>query len=206
MAYIDSELAKRRVPEGQLQVHADTQISNEMPAPKVSQGGKDIAATQRQPATIGKLQEIDLGEEARARNIERTNNARRRLDGEEVIEETADGGGAGKKKKKVRLNRDGTVWKPRRRRGSDDVKRDELVEAVLRENRRTSLPSSYSTTSQRTNTNFPQSSTTSLPLPRLPPTTTTPEQQTTASRTPSGATSWMLCLHDRERRLFLRRW
>tara|TARA_R110002060_G_scaffold71304_2_gene79908 strand:- start:71 stop:373 length:303 start_codon:yes stop_codon:yes gene_type:complete len=76
------------------------------------------------------LQEIDLGDEARNRNIERTNNARRRMDGE-IVEEVVQGA----KKKKVRLNRDGSVWVPRKRRGSEDIKRDQLVEAVLRENR-----------------------------------------------------------------------
>lgn len=139
MAYIDSELAKRRAPEGST-VQTSTPTTGSMGAipihkPPQSNTGKDITEVQRQPATIGKLQEIDLGEEARNRNIERTNNARRRLDGEEVIEEGGEGGGG--RKKKVRLNRDGTVWKPRKRRGSDDVKRDQLVDAVLRENRRT---------------------------------------------------------------------
>ncbi|KAH9221455.1 hepatocellular carcinoma-associated antigen 59-domain-containing protein [Leptodontidium sp. 2 PMI_412] len=150
MAYIDSELAKRRAPEGSqassLQAGQESGVAaatksttstantsiitgsgNGMTLPSHARN-KD--PTQRQPATIGKLQEIDLGDEARNRNIERTNNARRRMDGE-VVEEVVQGG----KKKKVRLNRDGSVWVPRKRRGSDDIKRDQLVEAVLRENR-----------------------------------------------------------------------
>lgn len=147
MAYIDSELAKRRAPEGSqassLQagqessvVTATTSTANTSIITGSGNGmilpshARNKDPTQRQPATIGKLQEIDLGDEARNRNIERTNNARRRMDGE-VVEEVVQGG----KKKKVRLNRDGSVWVPRKRRGSDDIKRDQLVEAVLRENR-----------------------------------------------------------------------
>ncbi|KAH7364357.1 hepatocellular carcinoma-associated antigen 59-domain-containing protein [Rhexocercosporidium sp. MPI-PUGE-AT-0058] len=141
MAYIDSELAKRNAPEGSqassLQAGQDLGVSTATSAIPGSGIGMVLPSharnkdpSQRQPATIGKLQEIDLGDEARNRNIERTINARRRMDGE-VVEEVAQGG----KKKKVRLNRDGSVWVPRKRRGSDDIKRDQLVEAVLRENR-----------------------------------------------------------------------
>ncbi|CZT03510.1 hypothetical protein WAI453_012297 [Rhynchosporium graminicola] len=141
MAYIDSELAKRLAPEGSQARSLDQTLQAGTVPPTMSTPGSGNGAalpnhartkdpTQRQPATIGKLQEIDLGDEARNRNIERTNNARRRMDGE-VVEEVVQGG----KKKKVRLNRDGSVWKPRKRRGSDDIKRDQLVDAVLRENR-----------------------------------------------------------------------
>lgn len=38
--------------------------------------------------------------------------------------------------KKVRLGRDGKPWRPRNRRGSDAIKRDQIVEEILRENRR----------------------------------------------------------------------
>ncbi|KAG4438532.1 hypothetical protein IFR05_006006 [Cadophora sp. M221] len=145
MAYIDSELAKRRAPEGSQasSSQAGRELGVAATAPTATAAivgsGNGMALPsharnkdpmQRQPATIGKLHEIDLGDEARNRNIERTNNARRRMDGE-VVEEVVQGG----KKKKVRLNRDGSVWVPRKRRGSDDIKRDQLVEAVLRENR-----------------------------------------------------------------------
>ncbi|KAI9053661.1 hypothetical protein LZ554_002615 [Drepanopeziza brunnea f. sp. 'monogermtubi'] len=141
MAYIDSELAKRRAVEGALAQPLESALSSRSGAPMddVSGGGGmrekgKLPETQRQPASIGKLQEIDLGDEARDRNIERTTNAQRRLNGEIVEEEEANEGGK-KKKKKVRLNRDGSVWVPRKRRGSDDIKRDQLVEAVLRENK-----------------------------------------------------------------------
>ncbi|GJC99648.1 mRNA splicing factor rna helicase [Colletotrichum higginsianum] len=84
----------------------------------------------------GKLMEVDLGDEVRARNQAMTEKAARRLLGE------VDGAGAdnpdGRKGKKPRLGRDGKPWRPRNRRNSDDIKRDQLVEEILRENRPTS--------------------------------------------------------------------
>ncbi len=134
MAYIDSKLAKSRAVDDLQAQPQDTATTTGSTSdfPSHARRKVDNSETQRQPATIGKLQEIDLGDEARKRNIERTNKARRRLDGEVVEDGVSEGG----KKKKIRLNRDGTVWIPRKRRGSDDIKRDQLVEAVLRENRR----------------------------------------------------------------------
>jgi hypothetical protein len=38
--------------------------------------------------------------------------------------------------KKQRLGPDGKPWRGRRRRGSDDIKRDQLVEEFLHENKR----------------------------------------------------------------------
>ncbi|RDW77089.1 hypothetical protein BP6252_05142 [Coleophoma cylindrospora] len=128
MAYIDSQLAKRSSPSMNATTAttttASTQSSNLPNAPSRFQA-EDV---HRQPAALGKLQEIDLGDEARSRNVERTDKARRRLDGEEIEEEEV-------KKGKVRLGRDGKPWRGRKRRGSDDVKRDKLVEDILRENR-----------------------------------------------------------------------
>ena len=136
MAYIDSELAKRS--QAQAQAQAQSQVSHAHPPPSASaQPSKSTTDTkkeldvQRQPAALGKLLEIDLGDEARNKNVERTNEARRRLDGEEIEDETV----PGKKTGKVRLGRDGKPWRGRKRRASDDIKRDKLVEEVLRENR-----------------------------------------------------------------------
>lgn len=78
----------------------------------------------------GKLQEVDLGEEVRARNENMTEQARRRLAGEAI---EADDEGS---RKRVRIGKDGKPWRGRKRRGSDDVKRDQLVEELMRENRR----------------------------------------------------------------------
>jgi len=84
---------------------------------------------QKQPASLGKLHEIDLGPDATMKNIARTEAAARRLDGEEMPVEENRG------EKKPRLGRNGKPWRSRRRRNSDDVKRDELVEEVLRESK-----------------------------------------------------------------------
>lgn len=80
----------------------------------------------------GKLLEIDLGDEARARNIEMTERARRRLQGLGAdSEETAPPRPA-----TTRLGPDGKPWRGRKRRGSEDIKRDQLVEEFLHENSR----------------------------------------------------------------------
>lgn len=131
MAFIDSRLARSRL-EG-LEASAQDQNTN-TPAAMVSREGgvvKDNSDVQRQPAALGRLLEIDLGDEARSRNVERTDLARRRADGEAVVED-----GEGGKKDKIRLGPDGKPWRTKKkRRGSDDVKRDMIVEDVLRENR-----------------------------------------------------------------------
>jgi len=142
MAYIDSELAKRRV-EGANALQSSLYQSSTLPRDEMSGWerqsrddgtGKKEVEVQRQPAALGKLLEIDLGDEARSKNVMRTEQARRRLDGEEVEDEVKPG-----KPGKVRLGRDGKPWRGRKRRGSDDVKRDKLVDEVLRENRRKCL-------------------------------------------------------------------
>lgn len=90
--------------------------------------GKPVVA--QQSAMTGKLMEIDLGDEARARNIAETERARRRLEGQPDNEVDSDG-----RPRKVRLGRDGKPWRGRNRRNSEDIKRDQLVEEFLRENR-----------------------------------------------------------------------
>jgi hypothetical protein len=141
MAYIDSEIAKRRFeglqsPLSQTQTtshsHPHTQAQpavGSITAPPGIGNGADPTLT-RQPATIGKLQEIDLGDEARNLNVQRTQKAQRLLNGE-LVESDAE---ATSKPAKVRLGPDGKPWRGRKRRGSEDVKRDRIVEEVLREN------------------------------------------------------------------------
>ena len=123
MAYIDSELAKRRIGQDNAQSYANGCGSEGQAGP----GTADLGI-QRQPAALGKLHEIDLGPDATLNNIARTEAAKRRLESGEV--ETEEGTG------KVRLRRDGKPWRGRKRRNSEDVKRDQLVEQVLRETRR----------------------------------------------------------------------
>ncbi len=148
MAYIESEIAKRRLAEAKVQSAASSQTatqpnplsstfasaSSERPNIPSSPKPKNIADIQRQPATIGKLHEIDLGDEARLKNAERTDIARRRLHGEEVSDSDSTSKNA-KKSAKVRLGPDGKPWRSRKRRASEDIKRDKLVEEVMRENR-----------------------------------------------------------------------
>lgn len=134
MAYIDSELAKRQAAEGLAPVSASARGGRSGGSTvgwKDETGLRKDVDVQRQPAALGKLMEIDLGDEARDRNVKRTDKARRRLGGEEVEEEEVV-----QKPGKVRLGPDGKPWRGRKRRGSDDVKRDRLVEEVMRENRR----------------------------------------------------------------------
>ncbi|KAL8797671.1 MAG: hypothetical protein Q9195_000023 [Heterodermia aff. obscurata] len=122
MAYIDSELAKRR--QGQNTVSHASHVDG-----FGGQSASDTidAAVRRQPAALGKLHEIDLGPDATLTNIARTEAARRRLeDGAPEVEEEVG---------KVRLGRDGKPRRNRRRRNSDDIKRDKLVEEVMKESK-----------------------------------------------------------------------
>lgn len=125
MAYIDSELAKRRQDPTTSSRGSITGVLGGMSANDTID-----AAVQRQPAALGKLHEIDLGPDATLTNIARTEAAKRRLDGRSPESEEEIG--------KVRLGRDGKPRRNRRRRNSDDVKRDKLVEEVLRESKRMS--------------------------------------------------------------------
>ncbi|RNJ61207.1 hypothetical protein D7B24_000060 [Verticillium nonalfalfae] len=81
----------------------------------------------------GRLTEVDLGDEARARNIAMTEAARRL---QTAPTDSNDGGAPGQRaRKKTRLGRDGKPLRQRNRRTSDDVARDKMVEDFLRENR-----------------------------------------------------------------------
>lgn len=82
----------------------------------------------RVAAGMGKLQEVDLGPDATTRNIERTEAAFRRLEGGEPAEEQP--------ARRVRLGRDGKPRRPPKRKNSNDLRRDQMVEAVLREAKR----------------------------------------------------------------------
>ena len=142
VAYIESEMAKRR-------------LGQSLPPPTITKGAKDQSSesesesesedyedgptndkrvAQRHPASLGKLHEIDLGADATLRNAERTQTALRRAQNGQVlpIEDEKP-----RKPRKPRIGRDGKPMKPRprKRRNSEDIKRDQLVEQVLRESR-----------------------------------------------------------------------
>ncbi|KAI1096077.1 P-loop containing nucleoside triphosphate hydrolase protein [Rostrohypoxylon terebratum] len=140
--YIESELAKRH--------HAIASSSSaagpsRVPGLAVPLSSAFVSTAPRPPehshrALQGQLTEVDLGDEARSRNEALTERATRRiLHGSGVAtdeDEDSEGKGAnGGRPRKVRLGRDGKPWRARNRRTSDDVRRDQLVEQILRENR-----------------------------------------------------------------------
>jgi Hepatocellular carcinoma-associated antigen 59 len=127
MEYIESELAKRRQATGS---SAMSTSYNAIPGESVH-GQNSDRTVQKQPASLGKLHEIDLGPDATMKNIARTEAAARRLDGNDPHLEDEPNG------RKPRLGRNGKPWRGRRRRNSEDIKRDKLVEEVLRESKRT---------------------------------------------------------------------
>lgn len=86
------------------------------------------------PTSIRQLSEVDLGSLAHDTNLARTQAALERVQsGRPPVEEVA----APPKPRKPRLGRDGKPMKPRprKRRNSEDIARDALVEQVLRENK-----------------------------------------------------------------------
>ncbi|KAI1368592.1 hypothetical protein F5Y08DRAFT_335484 [Xylaria arbuscula] len=134
--YIEAELAKRHYlasnPQG-------SSSSNQPSGGGISSAAAAAAARagdkgeEKHTALTGKLFEVDLGDEVRSRNEAMTDRARRKLQGLAV--EDDDTSAEHQRRKKVRLGKDGKPWRPRNRRNSDDVKRDQFVEEILRENR-----------------------------------------------------------------------
>ncbi|KAK3937121.1 hepatocellular carcinoma-associated antigen 59-domain-containing protein [Diplogelasinospora grovesii] len=164
--YIESELARRKqhLPHTQNNTPSDDQqdksgtptntLALRTGTEPVSSRVKPVEI--QQPATRGRLMEIDLGEEARARNVAETERARRRLQGltaGDSSEDNADGQiTEGGRPRKVRLGRDGKPLRNRNRRGSEDIKRDQLVEKFLRENKL----DVYDTSSQNVAADWPE--------------------------------------------------
>lgn len=207
--YIESELARRKrlaaehraQQEGGDINSSSNAMTNSMTNllaadPTLSVGGGKVES---QRALHGKLMEIDLGEEARARNIAETERARRRLEGQ-IMEEEEDADG---RRKKVRLGPDGKPWRSRNRRDSDALKRDQQVEEFLRENRckfyvlpivnqrHASDANRWCVLLQWTFTTCPPTS------PNMPLTWTTMRwPPTTASLKSSGVTLWTPCRRD----------
>ncbi|KAI3329390.1 P-loop containing nucleoside triphosphate hydrolase protein [Xylariaceae sp. AK1471] len=122
--YIEAELAKRHSMASDPRRHQLSSQSGGGTAPATDKG------EDKHTALTGKLFEVDLGDEVRSRNEALTDRARRKLQGLAVDDEEH-----AERPKKVRLGRDGKPWRPRNRRDSDAIKRDQLVEEILRENR-----------------------------------------------------------------------
>ncbi|KAJ5375115.1 Hepatocellular carcinoma-associated antigen 59 [Penicillium concentricum] len=127
MAFIDSEMAKRYQPESK----ADHSGSNQPTQEEVAAGMSLPGHQTREPASLGKLHEIDLGHEATLRNIARTEAATRQMT--EKGELPASVGHAASVM--GRPGPDGKSWRNRKQRTEADIARDRLVEEVLRESK-----------------------------------------------------------------------
>ena len=124
MAYIDRELAKRAQTAQELQCSANTALS-----PDGASSTDPAGNRARNPASQGKLHEIDLGPSATLLNIART---------EAVISGAPPPPPPPKKPPKPRIGRNGKVYIPRpradrNRRNSADIARDKVVDDILRE-------------------------------------------------------------------------
>ncbi|KAI0879407.1 P-loop containing nucleoside triphosphate hydrolase protein [Hypoxylon argillaceum] len=125
--YIEAEIAKRHY----MASDAGKFRSSDHPGGSATHNESTVdKGEEKHTALTGKLLEVDLGDEVRSRNEAMTDRARRKLQGLAVEDEES-----AERPKKVRLGRDGKPWRPRNRRNSDDIKRDQLVEEILRENR-----------------------------------------------------------------------
>lgn len=126
MAFIDSEMAKRYQPESKVDHSGSNQPTQEEVA-----GGLSLPGHQtREPASLGKLHEIDLGHEATLRNIARTEAATRQMEKGELP--TSAGHATSETS---RPSSDGKSWRNRKQRTEADIARDRLVEEVLRESK-----------------------------------------------------------------------
>jgi hypothetical protein len=116
MAYIDAEITKR------LQGGAAPPKAENNPHEQ-AKASSSITAAERQPASLGKLQEIDLGPNSKLSNVQRTAAAHQQLE--------EGPGGTG-----LQNEKEGKPRRGQKRRTSEDIRRDKLVEEVLRESRR----------------------------------------------------------------------
>ncbi|KAJ5321041.1 hypothetical protein N7476_004043 [Penicillium atrosanguineum] len=125
MAYIDSEMAKRyrRSPQPEKQ-------SLDRPSQE-SSGVQTIAGQlEREPASLGRLHEIDLGQETKLQNIARTEAATRQLVGDDDSPTPGEAATPSE-----RPGPSEKAWRKGKRWTSADIERDRLVEEVLRESK-----------------------------------------------------------------------
>lgn len=197
MAYIDSQMAQRynRSP------HPDNRETPQPTIPESSGVNPTSGKPEPVPASLGKLHEIDLGQEAKLRNIARTEAATRRLAGDE--DEVASGEGHAPTKP---AGPNDKQWRHRKRRTSADIERDRLVEEVLRESKRTwpgTRPWMPNTNSARQWMST-MSPTTMHRWTTKPPTTGSPSSSDETSSTPSSPGGSHEKLIPRRRRTRLR--
>ena len=134
MAYIDAELAKRNTSHRH-QSRREDQFSslglNSASSLELTTQSS-LLPDGRQPASLGRIHEIDLGPGSKERNIAATEAATHRG---QMIREGKDPDAESGEAEQPRLRRDGKPFRRRKRRTSADIKRDQLVEEVLRESR-----------------------------------------------------------------------
>lgn len=116
MEYIESELAKR-----QNRGHENDQTAAAHHADPLPDA-QHTSSRSISRAALGKLHEIDLGQEATLQNIARTAAATQRMAGEPSSEPT-------------QVGKNDSGWRNRTRK-HEDVERDRLVDEVLRESKR----------------------------------------------------------------------
>ena len=119
-------MAKRYQPESKVDHSGSNQPTQEEVTGVLSLPGHQT----REPASLGKLHEIDLGHEATLRNIARTEAATRQMEKGELptsVDHAASETG--------RPGPDGKSWRNRKQRTEADIARDRLVEEVLRESK-----------------------------------------------------------------------
>lgn len=127
MAYIEFEMAKRH--RGSVSAEDVRDSSASTTTATAAPSTADLP--QREPASLGKLHEIDLGQESKLQNIARTEAATRKLAGNDNDLALATESGS----KATHSGKEQRPWRNRKRRTSEDVERDRLVEEILRESK-----------------------------------------------------------------------
>ncbi|KIW95930.1 uncharacterized protein Z519_02996 [Cladophialophora bantiana CBS 173.52] len=137
VAFIDSEMAKRRS-HLLTSSNASQENSEEEPNHSSSSSDRPVLPVQKpsttNPASTRQLAEVDLGNSVHDSNLARTQAALERVKAGQAPVEEVD---KPRRPRKPRLGRDGKPMKPRprKRRNSEDIARDALVEQFLHENR-----------------------------------------------------------------------
>ncbi|KIW78453.1 hypothetical protein Z517_08289 [Fonsecaea pedrosoi CBS 271.37] len=137
VAFIDSEMARRRhnlvTPSTLPQASPETDVYHD--APSFGEAGSTAkTASTTKPTSTRQLAEVDLGDSVHDTNLARTQAALERVKAGQAPVEEVD---KPPKPRKPRLGRDGKPMRPRprKRRNSEDIARDALVEQFLHENK-----------------------------------------------------------------------
>ncbi|OAP65213.1 hypothetical protein AYL99_01185 [Fonsecaea erecta] len=137
VAFIDSEMARRR---SHLATPSNVSSRNleedtDQDSPSSNEPGPPIQKTSStNPTTTRQLAEVDLGDSVHDTNLARTRAALERVQAGRAPVEEVD---KPLKPRKPRLGRDGKPMRPRprKRRNSEDIARDALIEQFLHENK-----------------------------------------------------------------------